>query len=115
MKEAAVTVPTAVEGRVTPPVGVRTPAGERTTVPAVPAETATLPKFMSTVFEMLIGVTMVAVAVAVAVAWANVPVAKYSITIVRSPKLTAIDFVLIFIYLHLFVMSKDNRSAVRGC
>jgi hypothetical protein len=42
-----------------------------TTVPPVPVCTATLPKFMSTVFVMLIGVTIVADAVAVAVACAK--------------------------------------------
>ena len=69
VKAAEDTVP-AVAGKVTPPVIVLVPAGAKTTVPAVPA-TAKLPKFISTVFEMLIGVTIVADAVAVAVACAK--------------------------------------------
>ena len=64
-KEAAVTVP-AVAGSVTPPVDVRVPAGVRTTVPIAPF-VATLPKFILTVLEMPIGVTIVAVVLAVAV------------------------------------------------
>ena len=69
-KDAAVTVPM-VLGRVTPPVFVLDPSdGSKTTVPA--AITATLPKFKSTVLDIAIGSTIVAVAVAEAVAWANV-------------------------------------------
>ena len=52
-------------GNVTPPVFVRTPAGVNTTVPAT-LLTATFPKFISMVFEMAIGVMIVAEAVAVA-------------------------------------------------
>jgi hypothetical protein len=58
-------------GRVTPPVSERDPAGVKTTVPAV-ALTATLPKFISTVLLIAIGVTMVADALAVAETCANV-------------------------------------------
>jgi hypothetical protein len=72
VKEAAATVPV-VEGRVTPPAPpvVRVPAGANTTVPAVAAETATLPKFKSAVLVIVIGVMMVAEAAAVAVACAK--------------------------------------------
>jgi hypothetical protein len=59
-----------VAGRVTPPVAERAPAGVITTVPGAALE-ATLPKFMSTVFEIAIGATIVADAVAVAVTCAN--------------------------------------------
>ena len=72
MKLAAATVPV-VAGSVTPPAPpvVRVPAGARTAVPAVVAETATLPKFISTVLVIVIGVMMLAEADAVAVACAN--------------------------------------------
>ena len=72
MKEAAATVPV-VEGSVTPPAPpvVRVPAGANTTVPAVAAETATLPKFKSAVLVIVMGVMMVAEAAAVAVACAK--------------------------------------------
>jgi hypothetical protein len=50
---------------------VRVPAGVNTTVPAVEL-TATLPKFISTVLLMAIGVTMVADALAVAETCAKV-------------------------------------------
>jgi hypothetical protein len=70
LNEAAVTVPV-VAGITTPPVVVRVPAGARITVPPV-ALTPTFPKFISTVFEMSIGVTIVAVAVAFADTCANV-------------------------------------------
>lgn len=56
-------------GFVTPPVAVIVPAGANTAVP-LEAVTAKLPKFMSAVFEMLMGVMIVAVAVAVAEACA---------------------------------------------
>jgi hypothetical protein len=80
VKEAAVTVP-AVAGRVTLPVLVRVPPVARITVPPAPDATAILPKLMSAFFEMLMGVTMVAVAVAGAVAWANAPPAHDMINI----------------------------------
>jgi hypothetical protein len=69
VKEAAETVPV-VAGRVTPPEPpvVRVPAGARTVVPESVAETATLPKFISTVLTIVIGVMMFAEAEAVAVA-----------------------------------------------
>ena len=47
------------------------PAGARTAVPDTVADTATLPKFISTVLAIEIGVMMVAEAEAVAVAWAK--------------------------------------------
>ena len=67
MKLAAATVPV-VAGSVTPPAPpvVRVPAGASIAVPAVVADTATLPKFMSTVFTIVIGVMMLAEAAAVA-------------------------------------------------
>lgn len=71
MKDAAVTVPLST-GSVTPPLGVRTPAGVNTTVPPVVDCTDKIPKFMSTSLVMAMGVTMVAVAVALAVSWALV-------------------------------------------
>ena len=58
LKAAAVTVPVTA-GSVTPPVRVLPPAGASITVPAT-ALTATLPKFISTVFVILIGIIMVA-------------------------------------------------------
>ena len=72
MKLAAETVPL-VAGSVTPPAPpvVRVPAGARMAVPAMVAETATLPKFIFTVFTMEMGVTIVADAEAVAVACAK--------------------------------------------
>lgn len=93
MKVAAVTVP-AVVGSVTPPVAERTAPGVMTTVPPVAVWTATLPKFMSSVFEMLMGVTMVAEALAVADVCANTPAADAVKRISRS-----ID--LLF-FIHLF-------------
>ena len=72
MKLAAETLPV-VAGSVTPPAPpvVRVPAGASMAVPAMVAETATLPKFISTVFAIEIGVTIVAEDAAVAVACAN--------------------------------------------
>jgi hypothetical protein len=72
VKEAAETVPL-VAGSVTPPAPpvVRVPAGARTAVPAIVAETATLPKFISTVLTIETGVMMFAEAEAVAVACAK--------------------------------------------
>jgi hypothetical protein len=72
VKSAPATVPV-VEGKVTPPAPpvVRVPAGTRTTVPANDAETATLPKLISTFFTMEMGVIIVALHEAVAVAWAK--------------------------------------------
>ncbi len=72
MKLAADTVPV-VAGRVTPPAPpvVRVPAGARTAVPAIVAETATLPNCISTVLTIEIGVIMFALADAVAVACAK--------------------------------------------
>ena len=67
---AAETVP-AVAGSVTPLVLLRVPAVASTTVPPEVADTAMLPKLMSAVFAMLIGVIMVAVAVATSVACAK--------------------------------------------
>ena len=97
MKVAAATVPV-VEGSVTPPAPpvVRVPPGARIAVPAVEAETATLPKFISTVLVILIGVMMVAEADAVAVAWANEPVDAQPNTT------TAITFAMFFILFSFF-------------
>jgi hypothetical protein len=95
VKEAAVTVPAAA-GSVTPPVTVRVPAGASITVPPVAVCTATLPKFMSTVFVMLIGVTIVAVDVADAVACAKELDAD-----AISTTAVAINLVLFFIFLYL--------------
>ena len=69
---AAATVPL-VAGNVTPPAPpvVRVPAGASTAVPAMVAETATLPKFISTVLAIEIGMMMFAEADAVAVACAK--------------------------------------------
>jgi hypothetical protein len=79
VKLAAVTVPTGV-GREHPPVTERVPAGVIITVPAV-AFTEMLPKFMSTVFAIAIGVIIVAVAEAVALTpCAMAPVEKANIT-----------------------------------
>jgi hypothetical protein len=57
-------------GRDTPPVGVAVLSVPKTTVPAV-LLAAIVPKSISTVLVMLIGVTRVAVAVAVADDWAK--------------------------------------------
>jgi hypothetical protein len=93
VKEAAETVPF-VAGRVTPPPPpvVRVPAGARTAVPERVAETATLPKFISTVLEIVIGVMMFAEAEAVAVACAKEELAV-TIAIVA----IAIDLMMFFI------------------
>ena len=87
VKDAAVTVPV-VAGKVTPLVLVRVPAGANTTVPPVAVCTAILPKLMSVFFEILIGVTTVAVAVAVAVACAFICEVKPA----RSKKVNKILF-----------------------
>ena len=60
-----------VVGSVVPPVVERLPAADKTTVPEVADCTATLPKFISAVWAILIGVRMVALAVAVAVSCAD--------------------------------------------
>ena len=67
VKSAAVTAPD-VDGKVTPLVLLRVPAGANTTVPPVADCTAILPKFKSAFFTILMGTIIVAVAVAVAVA-----------------------------------------------
>jgi hypothetical protein len=77
---AAETVPV-VAGSVTPPVCVRELSVARTTVPAVDDCTATLPKLMSAVLIILMGVTMVAVALAETVTCANVLVVLHSMAI----------------------------------
>jgi hypothetical protein len=61
---AAEIVPPSAAETVTPPVADLVPAGSNTTVPAV-VFTATFPKSKSSVFEMVIGVTIVPEAVAV--------------------------------------------------
>ncbi|MGK0448909.1 MAG: hypothetical protein ACJA2M_002710 [Polaribacter sp.] len=78
VNEAAVKVPV-VLGKVTPAVLVLVPAGAIITVPAVPAVpacTATFPKFMSNAFAIAIGAIIVAVTVEVAVACAKVLIVK---------------------------------------
>ena len=101
MKLAAATVPV-VAGSVTPPAPpvVRVPAGARTAVPAVVADTATLPKFISTVLVIVMGVMMFAEAEAVAVACAKeeVEVADKAITA------AAITFAMFFILFKFFVV-----------
>jgi hypothetical protein len=95
VKLAAVTVPTGV-GRVHPPVTERVPAGVIITVPAV-AFTEMLPKFMSTVLAIAIGVIIVAVAEAVAVAppgCAKAPVEKANITNAKA-KIFEICFIFV--------------------
>jgi hypothetical protein len=93
VKVAAVTVPV-LAGKVTPPAPpvVRVPAGARMVVPATVAETATLPKFISTVLTIVIGVMMLAVTEAVAEACANVLLAKPNTAAV-----IASDFTMFFI------------------
>jgi hypothetical protein len=91
VKEAAEIVP-ATTGNVTPPVLVRTPAGVKITVPAT-ALTATFPKFISTVFEMAIGVMIVAEAVAVADTCANV--------VERNPKIIIVVMISFFIVMQV--------------
>ena len=67
---AAVTVPVVV-GRVTPPVVVLVPSVARITVPGV-ALTATLPKFISVLLAIAMGVIIVAEAFEVALTCAKV-------------------------------------------
>jgi len=97
VKVAAVTVPV-VAGNVTPPAPpvVRVPAGARTAVPAIVAETATLPKFISTVLTIDIGVMIVALTAAVAVACANDELADAITTAA-----IAIDLKMFFILVRL--------------
>ena len=97
MKLAADTVPI-VAGRVTPPAPpvVRVPAGARTVVPARVADTATLPKFMSTVFTIVIGVMIVAEADAVAVACAKDAVVP-AMTIAAVAN-TLVKFFILFVF-----------------
>ncbi len=106
MKLAAATVPV-VEGSVTPPAPpvVRVPAGASIAVPALVAETATLPKFMSTVLEIDIGVTIVADAEAVAEAWAKetlepaMMIEAIASTLVKFFILVSFDlFVMLFVF-----------------
>ena len=93
LNEAAVTVPVTA-GRVTPPVFVRVPAGARTTVPAMVGLTAMLPKFISTVFVMAIGVITVAEVVAVAETWANVLI-EIAIMAMVSAKILVVFFIAV--------------------
>ena len=99
MKLAAETVP-AVEGSVTPPAPpvVRVPAGARTTVPEVAAETATLPKFIPEVMLIEMGVMMVAEQEAVAVAWAKEEVAKVATTVVVTIALKKFFILVSFLF-----------------
>jgi hypothetical protein len=98
VKLAAATVPI-LAGSVTPPAPpvLRTPAGVITTVPASEAETATLPKFISTFLTIVIGVMMVAEAEAEAVAWAKEEVAEEAITI-AAIAITLEKFFILFVF-----------------
>lgn len=89
LNEATETVP-AVAGSVTPPVDDIVPAGVKTTVPDVEL-TATLPKFMSVVLAMAMGLTILAVAVADAVICAEVLLEK-PITRIGAPKMRIVFF-----------------------
>jgi len=98
VNEAADTVPVTA-GSVTPPAGVRTPPGLRTTVPAIVGLTAKLPKFRSAVFAMAIGVMMVALEAAVAETCALEVTAKPAIAIKRITNFFIfVDFCVEFIF-----------------
>ena len=92
MKEAEVTVPV-VDGSVTPvPAVVRELEVESITEPLLEADTAMLPKFISTVLAIDIGVMMVAVAEAVAEACA-----KERLEVPRTTTAAMIAFAMFFI------------------
>ena len=95
VKAAAVTVPVTA-GSVTPPDFTRDPLVERATVPATVGLTAILPKFISTVFEIAIGVITVAEVVAVAETCAKVLIVK-----ARKAMVSAKSFVVFFIVVYL--------------
>ena len=97
MKPAADTVPV-VAGRVTPPPPpvVRVPAGARTVVPDKVADTATLPKFISVVLEIDMGVMIVAEAEAVAVACAKVLLAAITATAAITSDFTMFFILVVF-------------------
>jgi len=97
LNDAAVTVP-ATAGNVTPPVFERVPAGTSTTVPAMVGLTAILPKFISTVFEIAIGVITVADVVAVADTCAKELIVKANIAMVRV-KILVVFFIVSFVLL----------------
>ena len=99
MKVAADTVPV-VAGSVTPPPPpvLRVPAGARIAVPETVADTATLPKFISTVLVIVIGVMMLAEQEAVAVACAKELLEKP----ITATVAIVIDLIMFFI---LFVFS----------
>ena len=82
---AAATVPE-VDGSVTPPLppALRVLAVVSITDPPVPDATATLPKFISVSFAMVIGVITEAVAPALAIDWANpeVPQASNRVSVI---------------------------------
>ena len=105
MKAAADTVPV-VAGRVTPPPPpvVRVPAGASTTVPESVADTATLPKFISAVLAIEIGVMMLAEHDAVAVACANELLAKPANTTVAAMALMMFFIVLRFCLFEFVVL-----------
>ena len=94
LKEAPVTVPVTA-GSVTPPVFVRVPSGVRTTVPGFTGLTAILPKFISTVLVMAIGVIIVADVPAVADTCANVLAVSASIATIRIKSF--IDFSIVLL------------------
>jgi hypothetical protein len=105
-KAAAATVPDTV-GSVTPPVSEREPAGVNTTVPAV-ALTATLPKFMSTVLLIAIGVTIVADADAVAETCAKVLMEIPMSKIARAMILICAFMVFVFWFVVLICLMKQR-------
>jgi hypothetical protein len=110
VNEAAATVPLTA-GKVTPPVFVLVPAGASTTVPATVGLTAMLPKFISTVLEIAIGVITVAEVLAVADTWAKVVVANVTNAMVRA-KSFAVAFIVGFSFCELFVLVCFVRQVV---
>jgi hypothetical protein len=91
VKLAAAGVPPAII--VTPPEVVRELSVARTQVPGATLP-ARIPKSISTVFDIAIGVRMVAAAEAVADDWANMPVVKAS---KRNPRTKSFFILLQFI------------------
>src|SRR5437764_1261906 len=98
LKEAAATVPVTA-GNVTPEVAVRVLAGASTTVPPVAVCTAALPKFMSTVLVIVIGVTIVALAEAVALACAEALLMPRAAVAIRASAAILIDLFIVIVCL----------------
>ena len=92
---AAETVP-AVAGSVTLPVRLLVPSGVNTTVPPAATSTATLPKFISTVLVIDIGVTIVAVAVADAFAPSPAKTVFEKLAIITTAANNEINFFISF-------------------